>query len=263
MEAQPDYSAVSVRLARNEGEVKSAQRVRYQVFYEENGAKPSAESAQQRLDFDHYDSFADHLIVTKPSQDGGEDVVGTYRLLRQSEAEKAGGFYSADEFDLTSLLDSGLSLLELGRSCVLPAYRSRPVLQMLWQGIADYITEHKIDMMFGCASLHGTDVKALSAPLTYMKHYHQQDGDICPRALPDRYVDMDQMDVTALNAKREFAALPPVIKGYFRVGGTIGDGAVIDEDFNTTDVLVMVKTDSLAQRYRSHYERKIQKEMHK
>lgn len=259
--SQPDYSAVSVRLAANEAEIEEAQRVRYQVFYEENGAQPSAEMLAQKRDFDDFDAFADHLIVVDHS--GATDkIVGTYRLLPSAAAQKAGGFYSAQEFDLSTLEDSDLSLLELGRSCVLLPFRARPVLQLLWQGIADYITEHKIDLMFGCASLHGVDVKDLERPLSYMYHYHRSSGPVRPRALDSRYVDMNILPKDAVDARRAFASLPPILKGYFRLGGTIGEGAVIDEQFNTTDVLVMVETQSLTQRYRNHYERKLNKTMH-
>lgn len=258
---QPDYSAVSVRLALNDAEIAEAQRVRYQVFYEENGAQPSPEMLAEQRDFDAFDSFADHLIVVDHSE-GVDRIVGTYRLLQSAAAHKAGGFYSAQEFDLNSLEQSHLSLLELGRSCVLLPFRARPVLQLLWQGIADYITEHKIDLMFGCASLHGTDLKDLERPLSYMHHYHLASGSICPRALDARYVDMNILPKDAFDARRAFASLPPILKGYFRLGGTIGEGAVVDAQFNTTDVLVMVETQSLTQRYRSHYERKLKKTMH-
>tara|TARA_Y100000590_G_scaffold428865_3_gene540705 strand:+ start:2838 stop:3665 length:828 start_codon:yes stop_codon:yes gene_type:complete len=257
---QPDFAAVSVRLAKNALEVEEAQRVRYQVFYDENGAVPCAEMKASGRDFDAYDDFADHLIVLYHADDG-DKIVGTYRLLTQEAAQKAGGFYSAQEYDISPLLNSGISLLELGRSCVLEPFRARPVLQMLWRGIADYITERNIDMMFGCASFSGTDVEALKVPLSYMYHYHLAEGDICPRALDERYIDINLMDKGDIDARRAFASLPPIIKGYFRLGGFIGDGAVVDEQFNTTDVLVMVKTQSLTKRYRDHYERKLNKSM--
>lgn len=259
-DTQLDFSQIVVRLAQSPAEIEQAQRVRFQVFYEENGAKPTEEMSKKGLDFDVYDEFADHLVVVDESN-GQNKIIGTYRLLTQDAAEKAGGFYSADEFDISLLLDSGLSLLELGRSCVLPQARSKPVLQKLWQGIADYITERKIDLMFGCASFHGTDPKEFSEALSYMHHYHLGEEGRRPRALSSRYVDMNILPKEELNEKRVFASLPPILKGYFRVGGYIGQGAVIDEQFNTIDVLIMVETQSLTQRYRNHYERKLQKSM--
>lgn len=248
-----------VRLARDSKEIEEAQSIRYQVFYEEYGAQPDAEMTRLKRDIDKFDSITDHLIVLAPSGDGSERIVGTYRLLRQDVAMAHGGFYSASEYDITPLIDSGQTCLELGRSCVLPDYRTRPVLQLLWQGIADYIADHDVDIMFGCASMHGTDIDALQTELSYLYHYHRAENAQCPRALDDLYVDMNLIAKEDLDAKRAMASLPPLIKGYLRVGCMIGDGAVIDHQFNTTDVLIIMPTELISERYRKHYERKIDK----
>ncbi|MCB1531523.1 MAG: GNAT family N-acetyltransferase [Alphaproteobacteria bacterium] len=254
----PKAENVIVRLAQTQGEIEAAQRLRYQVFYEEYAAKPDARMAATKLDVDEYDEFADHLIVI--DQSGGSDkIIGTYRLLRQALADKYGKFYSSAEFDLGPLLSADLSLLELGRSCVLPEYRTRPVLQLLWQGIADFITEHQVDLMFGCASLHSTDIKSISQPLSYLHHYHLAPETLRPRAIKGRYINMNIVPKEELDRRKVFSNLPPLIKGYIRLGATIGDGAVIDEQFNTTDVLIIVQTENVTSRYRKHYERKIQK----
>lgn len=253
-----NFDAITVRLAESTQEIEAAQRLRYQVFYEEYGAKPDAEMAASRLDIDEYDAYAHHLIVIDGSN-SKDEIVGTYRLLRREAAEEVGQFYSSGEYDITPLLNSGQSLLELGRSCVLAPYRTRPVLQLLWQGIADYITEHDIDLMFGCASLHSTDIKSISKPLSYLHHYHLAPETLRPRAIKGRYINMNIIPQEDINPRRVFAELPPLIKGYLRAGSHIGDGAVIDEQFNTTDVFVVAQTHLLTDRYRKHYERKIQK----
>ncbi|MGB0720624.1 MAG: GNAT family N-acetyltransferase, partial [Bdellovibrionales bacterium] len=220
-------------------------------------AKPNAHMALARLDIDDFDAYADHLIVVDHSR--GDAIVGTYRLLRQEAAQKVGQFYSSDEYDLTPLLDSGHSLLELGRSCVLPDYRTRPVLNLLWEGIADYVSDHAIDIMFGCASLHSTDIKSISLPLSYLHHYHLAPEHLRPRALKGQYINMNILPKEEFEAKRAFTALPPLVKGYLRVGAVIGDGAFIDPQFNTTDVCIIMETKNVTSRYRKHYERKIQK----
>lgn len=259
--APPKMDQVIVRLAQTQGEIESAQRLRYQVFYEEYAAKPDAQMAASKLDIDDYDEFADHLIVVDQSG-GSEKIIGTYRLLRQALADKYGKFYSSAEYDLNLLVNSDASLLELGRSCVLPEYRTRPVLQLLWQGIADFVAENKVDLMFGCASLHSTDIKSISQPLSYLYHYHLAPEHLRVRALKGQYINMNIIPKDELDQKVAFKNLPPLIKGYLRVGATIGDGAVIDEQFNTTDVLIIVQTHEVTARYRRHYERKIQKNMH-
>ncbi len=253
-----DFEDISVRLACDEREIEAAQRLRYEVFYEEYSATPQEEMRKNRLDIDEYDAYADHLIVVDNSGPK-EKIIGTYRLLQRAGANEVGQFYSSSEYDLSPVLKTQNSLLELGRSCVLAPYRTRPVLQLLWQGIADYITDHDIDLMFGCASLMSTDIKSISKPLSYLYHYHLAPENLRPRAVKGRYINMNIIPQEDINARRVFAELPPLIKGYLRAGSCIGDGAVVDEDFNTTDVFIIVQTHLLTDRYRKHYERKIQK----
>lgn len=249
---------IFVRLAENDAEIEAAQRLRYEIFYEEYNAVPSAEMKKSRLDIDVYDEFADHLVVIDRTS-GTEKIAGTYRLLKRDAAEKVGAFYSASEYDIAPLVNSNHTLLELGRSCVVSNHRTKPVLQLLWQGIADYISDHDIDILFGCASLQSTDIKSISKPLSYLYHYHLAPEKLRPRALKGRYINMNIVPEEDLDVRRVFAELPPLIKGYLRTGASIGDGAVIDEEFNTTDVFVVMQTHLLADRYKKHYERKINK----
>lgn len=256
--SQTNLKRVAVRLATNADEVRAAQRLRYNVFYEEYAAKPDAVMAQERRDADDFDDVADHLIVLDESLEGpGQRIVGTYRLIRKEAAEKYGRFYTSGEYDIAPLLDNWSSVLELGRSCVLADYRTRPVLQLLWEGIVGYAMDNDIDLLFGCASLCGTDTAALSKQLAYLHHYHLTPAGTCPRAVPGRYVDMNLHAKEDIDQRAQFAALPPLIKGYLRAGATIGDGAVIDEQFNTTDVCIVLPTARISARYRNHYERKL------
>ncbi len=255
-----EEKGISVRLAQNEKEIKAAQHLRYNVFYEEFGATPTPEMKAIKCDFDSYDDFTDHLIVIDHKLgDDVDAIVGTYRLLRKVQAEKAGRFYTCAEYDISTLLDSGLELLELGRSCVLPLYRTRPVLQKLWEGIAQYLWDYNIDLMFGCASLHGTDPQKFSQELAYLYHYHLATPDLQPRALDAVYTDMNLHPKDEIDAKKAFMALPPLIKGYLRLGAMIGDGAYVDYQFNTTDVCIVLPTDKVTSRYIKHYERKTQR----
>lgn len=256
----PDVDTVQVRLTQNPKEIEAAQRLRYEVFYEEYGAIPDEAMKTARRDMDEYDAVTDHLIVVDSSRGEGEaGIVGTYRLLRREPAERHGHFYTSGEYDISRLLSSGAELLELGRSCVLAPYRTRPVLQKLWEGIAHYVADHNIGLMFGCASLHGTDIPALAPELSYLYHYHLAAPDLCPRALGERYVDMNIIAKESLDAKRVFTTLPPLVKGYLRLGASIGDGAVIDHQFNTTDVCIVMPTHAVTDKYLRHYTRKTQK----
>lgn len=245
-----------IRLARDSAEVRAAQELRYRVFYEEMGATPSPETTAEKRDFDAFDDVCEHLLVIDHARgDGPEGVVGTYRLMRREQAAKAGRFYSSEEFDLTPVTSFDGNILELGRSCVDTAYRNKLTMQLLWRGIAAYVFHHDIKLMFGCASLHGTDPQKLALPLSYLHHYHMAPENLRPRAVADRYVSMNLMAKDDVHVARGLASVPPLVKGYLRLGGFVGDGAVIDEQFNTTDVFVMVQTDLVTDKYFKHYDR--------
>ncbi len=250
--------ALGVRIATTKAEIAAALRLRYRIFYEEMGATPTADTRSSRIDRDRFDEAADHLLVIDHAIGSGpEGVVGTYRLIRSEAAAQTGQFYSADEYDLTALLHFPGNLLELGRSCVDAAYRGRAAMQLLWRGIAAYIYHHQIDVLFGCASLPGTDPDAIAAELTYLYHSHLAPPALRPRAIEDRYVDMRRLDPDSLDMRATMSQLPPLVKGYLRLGGYIGDGAVIDHQFNTIDVAIIVKSDLITDKYYRHYERQL------
>lgn len=250
--------SLGVRIATTEEEIAAAQALRYKVFFEEMGARPSEKALKTRLDADEFDEVADHLLVIDHARGPGTaGVVGTYRLLRSDVVGEKGRFYTADEYDISCLTDFQGRLLEVGRSCVASEYRGRSAMQLLWRGIASYIFLHRIDVLFGCASLHGTSPDLMNDELTWLYHNHLAPPALRVRALPERYVDMRRSDPTLLDRRTCLSKLPPLIKGYLRLGGYVGDGAVVDEQFNTTDVAVLVKSELLADKYYRHYERRL------
>jgi putative hemolysin len=247
---------LQVRLAETAADIDAAQALRYRIFYDALGAHPPPEMARRRRDIDRFDEECDHLLVLDHNRGTGADsVVGTYRLIRRDTAARLGGFYSAGEYDISLLVVHPGEILELGRSCVDPAYRQRPAMQLLWSGIAAYVFHYDIVLMFGCASLPGVDPDALAMPLSYLHHHHLAPPGLRPRALPQRYVDMCRRNRAEIDPARAITALPPLIKGYLRLGGFVGDGAVIDDQFNTIDVCILVKTDLITEKYSRHFER--------
>ena len=238
-----------IRLASSMDEVHAAQALRYRVFYDEMGAQPDEEMRETKRDFDSFDETCDHLLVFDEGR-----VVGTYRIMRRCHAERAGHFYSSAEYDISAITNFEGEIMELGRSCVDAAYRDRYTMQLLWRGLAEYVEQHGIDVMFGCASLPGVEPAKLGAELTYLYYNHLAPLELRARALEHRYTDMRQVPPDTINPKRALASLPPLLKGYLRVGGFIGDGAVIDHQFNTTDVCIVVKTDLISERYSKHYD---------
>jgi putative hemolysin len=245
---------LEVRLANSPAEIEAAQRLRYRVFYQEMGAQPTAAMAAEKRDFDEIDDDCDHLLVINNRADHDCGVVGTYRLHRR-DTPKFRGFYSSAEYDVGKIEAFGGKVLELGRSCVDADWRTKMTMQLLWRGIAGYVFAHKIDLMFGCASLPGTDPQALALPLSYLYHRHLAPAAIRPRAVAARYADMNLMPAESVDIRAALVALPPLIKGYLRLGGFVGDGAVIDPQFNTTDVCVIVQTDLITDKYFRHYDR--------
>jgi putative hemolysin len=247
---------LQVRLAASTDDIDAVQALRYRIFYETMGARPLPGIARQRRDSDPFDEICDHLMVLDHARGIGADaVVGTYRLIRREAARRCGRFYSAAEYDISRLVTYPGPVLELGRSCVDPAYRARAVMPLLWSGIAAYVFHYDIELMFGCASLPGTDPDELAVPLSYLYHHRLAPPELRTRALPERYVDMQRLDPGSFDPERTLGVLPPLIKGYLRLGGFVGDGAVIDHQFNTTDVCVVVKTDLVAEKYSRHYVR--------
>lgn len=250
---------LEVRLARRRQDVAAAQALRYRVFFKEMGAAANLKAKVLRRDIDRFDRACDHLLVIDRAARRRSirpvfgSVVGTCRLIRQDVADRRGGFYSADEFDLTPLLDHAGRCLEVGRSCVAPDYRSRAVIDRLWSGIADYIRANRVSLLFGCASLHGTSPAGLAQPLSYLYHHHLAPPKWRPRALPARYVDMQILPAVEVDPRAAWAALPPLLKGYLRLGAMVGDGAVVDAQFNTTDVCVVLPTERVADRYLRRY----------
>ncbi len=251
------FGSLQVRLAETQADIEAAQALRYRVFYQEMGAHPTIEMALAQRDFDDFDAVCDHLLVIDRAKgEGAEGVVGTYRLIRREAALRFGRFYTAAEYDISRLAAYPGELLELGRSCVEAASRNRATMQLLWRGIAAYVFHYGIELMFGCASLPGTDPDALALPLSYLYHHHLAPPELRARALPERFVDMNRLAKESVDPAAALPLLPPLIKGYLRLGGFVGDGAVIDHQFNTTDVCVVVKTDLVTEKYYRHYERR-------
>ncbi|WP_244630905.1 GNAT family N-acyltransferase [Aureimonas sp. ME7] len=248
--------SLEVRLARSKAEIRAAQHLRYHVFYEEMSARPSALQKMTRRDADAFDRICDHLLVLDRDKKGSDadQIVGTYRLLRQPQAEAAGGFYTAGEFEIDTLVrrHPGLRFLELGRSCVLPEYRGKRTVELLWQGIWAYVLHHRIDVLFGCASLAGTDTERLGGVLTFLKASAPAPDEWRVRAVASRRGPA-RADAPAIDPKRALGALPPLLKGYLRLGGYVGEDPVVDHQFGTTDVLIVLPVSRINPRYVNHY----------
>jgi len=252
--------ALSVVLSRDPRDIRAAQELRFRVFYEELTARPNAGTLADRSDVDEFDAACDHLLVIDGAGERSNffpsgKAVGTYRLLRQQAASEKGGFYSQREFDLSPLLarHPALRFMELGRSCVLSTHRTQPVLELLWLGIWNLVRRSRIDVMFGCASLPGTDPDSLKMQLSYLAQHFSAPPEWRVRAIAGRAVAMNRLTNGSYNRRSASRSLPPLVRGYTRLGCFVGEGAVIDHQFNTTDIFVLMPVSRISSRYSAHF----------
>lgn len=251
-------SRFEVRLARSQSEITSAQRLRYRVFVEEMGAAAGDADHEKRLEADRFDPFFDHLILLDNSREVSDPldrVIGAYRLMRKEVALSGPGFYGADEYNLEKLEKSPRRMVELGRSCVAPEYRRGAAMHLMWNGLAEYVANHEIEVMFGVASFHGTDPQVFAQALSFLHHKHLAPDDIRVKA---RAAHFQKMDLLTMDQVDEVAArkqIPALIKAYLRLGGFVGEGAFIDHNFNTLDVCLLMDTERMSPRHRDFYTR--------
>ena len=264
-EIRAERGNLILRQAEGSDEIAACQKLRFRVFYEELGARADSNTIANERDQDDFDAICDHLVVVQADRpvelgaiglkDG--ELIGTYRLLRQEIASAHGGFYTQSEFDVAPVIAAhpNLRFLELGRSCVLKPFRTKPVVELLWQGIWNYVHAHDLHVMLGCASLEGTDPEAHARALSFLAYNAAPPAEWHVRALESRYVDMKRLPPETIEPKQALRELPPLIKGYLRLGCYIGEGAVIDEQFNTIDVLIVLPVSAISRRYFSHFGR--------
>jgi L-ornithine Nalpha-acyltransferase len=253
-----DDVSFELRLARTDRDLRAAQRLRYRVFVTELGGDGPLVDHQAELERDEFDLLFDHLILVDPQRDAEalEDVVGVYRLLPGDRVGATGQFYSEGEYDLSVLKSSGRRLLELGRSCVHSDYRGSAAMFHLWNGLADYVADHAIEILFGVASFHGTDAVALAQPLSYLHHHHLAPPALRVRARAEHFQPMDVLPLDRLDRALAMTRTPALIKAYLRLGGFVGEGAWIDHAFNTTDVCLVMDTGQMSAKHRNFYIRK-------
>ncbi|MFA3915617.1 GNAT family N-acetyltransferase [Ruegeria hyattellae] len=240
----------TVRLAESDADLRAAQRLRYDVFVRELGGGGAMVDHDAGLERDRFDPFFDHMLI---SDDSTGQVVGVYRLLRDDQAAKLGQFYSEDEYDLGVLRQSDRKLLELGRSCLHPDYRGGAAMFHLWNGLAEYVAEHRIEVLFGVASFHGTDMAPLAQPLSMLHHNHLAPPELRVRAQPSHFQSMDLVAPDQLDRRVAMVQVPALIKAYLRLGGFVGEGAFVDHAFNTTDICLVLDTARLNARQRRIY----------
>ncbi|MHA1541076.1 MAG: GNAT family N-acetyltransferase [Alphaproteobacteria bacterium] len=236
-----------VRLAKTKEEIDEVQKLVEEVFFLEEGIDP-ATVTQSEHDIKVINPVCDHLIVIHKESNR---IVSTYRLIRREHAEKIGGFYTKSEYDLTKLLNYDGEILEFSRAVTHKDFRGSGTMMITWKGLAEYIKAYDVKLMFGVPSFHGIDPSKFKNEMAYLYHFHKERDEICCRS--KEYADMNLVPKNQINEKEAFMNLPALFKGYLRVGAKIGDGAFIDEEFDTIDVFIIVETDATNETYKKHF----------
>ena len=245
-----------IKIAEKKSELKNTQGLRYSVFYTEKKAIPTISKKILRLDYDRVDKFADHLIVIDKNRGGiKNNIVGTYRLIRGDVAANFGGFYTSSEFDLSKIFNSYKhnQILELGRSCVHQDYRNGTIMNLLWKAIAEYVKLYDIKILLGCASFHGTDIIKHTNELSYLRKNFSLPDEFSVKSLDTKIYPSYTEINSNINDLRTFVKLPPLIKGYLRIGGKVSHDCFVDHKFNTIDLCVIVTTDNIDEKYKKKY----------
>tara|TARA_B100000686_G_C16721117_1_gene935016 strand:+ start:750 stop:1709 length:960 start_codon:yes stop_codon:yes gene_type:complete len=207
------------------------------------------DSKKINFDTDEFDQDCDHLVVVDKSK--SEDfVVGTYRLLIKPKDVKYRKFYSESEFNINNLYKGKkLSMLEAGRSCVHEKYRDGRIIKLLWRGLATYILKNKIDLIFGCASFPSSNHALFKDQLSYLHYNHMPPKHYFTFPHNHMKADFNIKGKDSINEENEFRRLPPLIKAYIRAGAWIGSGAIVDREFDTTDVLIILESKKILKKY--------------
>lgn len=243
-----------VSLAAGPEDLRAAQALRYDVFVEEGGASTELIDHAAGLEADSYDQHADHLLLRDLTLPKEEQVVGTYRLMTSAQAAAAGGFYSQSEFDLSQLLASGQNVLELGRSCLRKSYRGGTALLHMWRGLGQYVVDHDIDVLFGVASLPGTDLARHMNTLSYLFDAHAAPSGLTVTSLATPSEALASLPAETIDRRAALTQMPALIKSYLRLGGVVGQGAYVDHAFNTIDVCLILEARRLTARHRALFE---------
>ncbi|WP_286885907.1 GNAT family N-acetyltransferase [Aneurinibacillus sp. UBA3580] len=245
---KPEFSSLVVKLAKRSDEIEKALQLRYRVFVEEAGNFFMMN--ESGMEQDRYDACCDHLIVTDLETD---KVVGTYRLLPGDRTTETAGFYSETEFDLAGLQEYRMFTLELGRSCTAPEYRNGRVIQMLWEGIAEYIKQRDVRYLIGCASLHATDIQSRNEIYTMLIKTGMITNRFGISPLITHRIDSLQTLDFEFSQKDMVRRLPSLMKGYYWLGAEIGGEPAFDPIFHTTDFLTILDPRKISKRYKRHF----------
>ena len=246
-----------VRLTRTAAEKHMVFKLRYDVFVKEEGAGATPEQHAIGEEYDDFDKYADYLAVFHNGK-----IVGTYRIINRTAAEKMGSFYTESEFNISKIKKAPVNIAEMSRACVAPEYRENAlVMRMLWAGLGEYIVRRKIAILFGVASWVGNKPADSAQAISYLYYNHLSPNNLRATVIPEKFADgvnqklarMNILPAAFVDADDARKQMTPLIKGYLRLGATFGKGVFVDKPFNSYDVFVMLQVKNIDAAYRKHF----------
>ncbi len=230
------------RIAQTAEDVDNVKRLRYHVFYTEKGAKALGDMGRLSMDFDDFDDYAYHVMVE--NEEG--ELVGTVRLITRDNVPQSKNFYTEQFYNLDVFLDNARPAMELGRACIAKDYRKGRVLNLMWKYTMGLIRELNIELMFGCASFLGDDIKEHAHALSYMHYNYLLPAELQPTITFEKTTHLDLLSEDEVDTQKALAGIPPLIKGYLKLGGRVSDRAVVDHQFNTVFTCLFLDIDFIS-----------------
>ena len=247
-----------IRFTKNKDELIESQRLRHKIFIDEIGAS-NKKIAESRIEKDKFDDYYKHLIIIDHKDSTlypKGKIVGVTRLMLSDEIHQAKGFYSSQEFNLSPILLTQKKCLEIGRTCIDPIYRNTLILHYLWIEIGAFCSNNDVELLFGVASFRGNNVNKISTALSFIHHEYLAPSEIRPKALKDGFIAMNIIQKSAINKLNALKQMPSLLKSYLRLGAKVGEGAFIDKELNTIDILIIVDVLNMTKKYKVYYEKK-------
>lgn len=239
-------SDFQVKLAKTPQEVEAAQRLRFEVFNIEmkRGLRSSYASG---LDTDEYDALCDHILIVDTAKDM---TIGTYRLLLRSRLGDKGSFYSENEFDLSNIRKLDGEILEMGRSCVHKDYRRNAIVQLLWSGIVQYMTDHSVQYIIGCPSIYTMEPREISEIYTLLEkaYFAPERFRVSPKekSFLTRFGDGAAIDG---REKEIYLRLPSLVRSYLKIGAVVCGAPAVDSEFGTVDFFMLLDVAKMSGAY--------------
>ena len=247
-----------IRFTQNKNELIESQKLRHKVFIEEMGGSKKNLSVVSNLESDKFDEFCRHLIIIdhkNSKQLPNGKIIAVTRLMLTKDSKNGIGFYSSQEFNLNPITSTNKECLEIGRTCIDHEYRNTLILHYLWIELGSFCSKRGVEILFGVASFSGNNIKKIEMALSHIHNDYLAPPKIRPMALEHGYIKMSIIPKDEINKSNALKQMPSLLKSYLRLGAKVGEGAFVDKEMNTIDILIMIDVSNMTNKYKMYYEK--------